>query len=520
MPGEWPPGENFPGENFPGGWTPGRLLAVLDIGKSNAKLVLLDPLSGRELAIRQRPNAPREDGPLRQLDLAGLEDWLLRMLSGLPERGRIAAILPVAHGAAAVLLDGEGEPLLAPDYEDPALSGEDAAYEALRDPFGATLSPSLPAGLNLGRQIHFVQHRLPEIFARAAAILPYPQYWAYRLCGVAASEVTSLGCHTDLWQPAQARFSGMAIRQGWESLFPPLRSAGAVLGRLRPALAARCGLPGNCAVLCGLHDSNASYLAHLAHRAAAEPFAVVSSGTWTVLMARGTPASALRPERDMLANVDAWGGLVGTARFMGGREYRAVAGPDAPPPGEADLFHVLDEGACVLPGFAGGGAFPGRHGAVLRAGRLDGAGRSALASLYLALLTDLSLGLLHAAGEVVVDGPLARDPLYPALLAALRPSSRLLRCPDSAGAVAGACCLVLGRKAPPPALEEVPPPAWAAQVRAARRRWQRALAGPLAAGPGDTAEHIASSALPGPLPKAPPLSLAESAAPATPGGML
>ncbi|WP_147290904.1 FGGY-family carbohydrate kinase [Roseomonas gilardii] len=501
---------------------------MLDIGKSNAKLVLLDPLSGRELAIRQKPNAPREDGPLRQLDLPGLEDWLLRMLSGLPERGRIAAILPVAHGAAAVLLDAEGEPLLAPDYEDPALSGEDAAYEALRDPFGATLSPSLPAGLNLGRQIHFVQHRLPEIFAHAAAILPYPQYWAYRLCGVAASEVTSLGCHTDLWQPAQARFSGMAIRQGWERLFPPLRSAGAVLGRLRPALAARCGLPEDCAVLCGLHDSNASYLAHLTHRAAAEPFAVVSSGTWTVLMARGTPASALRPERDMLANVDAWGGLVGTARFMGGREYRAVAGPDAPLPGEADLFHVLDEGACVLPGFAGGGVFPGRHGAVLRAGRLDGAGRSALASLYLALLTDLSLGLLHAAGELVVDGPLARDPLYPALLAALRPGSRLLRCPDSAGAVAGARCLVLGRKAPPPVPEEVSPPAWAARVRAARRRWQRALANPLAnplasplaAGPGDTAGHIAGSALPGPLPKAPPLSLAESAAPSAPGGMI
>lgn len=513
MPGEWPPGENFPGENFPGGWTPGRLLAVLDIGKSNAKLVLLDPLSGRELALRQKPNAPREDGPLRQLDLPGLEDWLLRTLSGLPERGRIAAILPVAHGAAAVLLDGEGEPLLAPDYEDPALSGEDVAYEALRDPFGATLSPSLPAGLNLGRQIHFVQHRLPEIFARTAAILPYPQYWAYRLCGVAASEVTSLGCHTDLWQPAQARFSGMAIGQGWERLFPPLRSAGAVLGRLRPALADRCGLPGDCAVLCGLHDSNASYMAHLTHRAAAEPFAVVSSGTWTVLMARGTPASALRPERDMLANVDAWGGLVGTARFMGGREYRAVAGPDAPPPGEADLFHVLDEGACVLPGFAGGGAFPGRHGAVLQAGRLDGAGRSALASLYLALLTDLSLGLLHAAGDVVVDGPLARDPLYPALLAALRPGSRLLRCPDSAGAVAGARCLVLGRKAPPPVPEEVPPPAWAARVRAARRRWQRALAGP-----GDTAGPIGHIALPKALPLS--LSLAESVPPATPGGMI
>jgi L-fuculokinase len=29
----------------------------------------------------------------------------------------------------------------------------------------------------------------------------YPQYWAWRLCGAAASEATSLGCHTDLWHP-------------------------------------------------------------------------------------------------------------------------------------------------------------------------------------------------------------------------------------------------------------------------------------------------------------------------------
>lgn len=510
-----------------GGWTPGRLLAVLDIGKSNAKLVLLDPLGGEEIALRQKPNAPCGGGPLRQLDLAGLEDWLLRSLSGLPERHRIAAILPVAHGAAAVLLDAAGEPLLAPDYEDPALAGEDAAYEALRDPFAATLSPSLPAGLNLGRQIHFVQRRLPATFARTAAVLPYPQYWAHRLCGTAASEVTSLGCHTDLWQPARARFSAMAIGQGWERLFPPLRPAGAVLGRLRPALAARCDLPGDCAVLCGLHDSNASYLAHLTHRAAAEPFAVVSSGTWTVLMARGTPASALRPERDMLANADAWGGLVGTARFMGGREYRAVAGPDAPQPGEADLFHALDRGASVLPGFAGGGAFPGRQGAVLRAEGLDGAGRSALASLYLALLTDLSLDLLHAAGDVVVDGPLARDPLYPALLAALRPGSRLLRCQDSAGTVAGARCLVLGRQAPPPTPDEIPPPTWASRIRAARQRWRRVLATTppaittLATGPGDAATpigHATGSALPASPPGT--LPLAESVPPAAPGGMI
>ena len=35
----------------------------------------------------------------------------------------------------------------------------------------------------------------------------YPQYWAYRLTGVLANEVTSLGCHTDLWDYRAGDFS-------------------------------------------------------------------------------------------------------------------------------------------------------------------------------------------------------------------------------------------------------------------------------------------------------------------------
>ncbi len=64
-----------------------------------------------------------------------------------------------------------------------------------------TGSPTLPMGLNLGAQIHWQARRFPDAFAKTRHILMYPQYWAFRLTGVAASEATSLGCHTDLWAP-------------------------------------------------------------------------------------------------------------------------------------------------------------------------------------------------------------------------------------------------------------------------------------------------------------------------------
>jgi sugar (pentulose or hexulose) kinase len=306
------------------------------------------------------------------------------------------------------MLDGHGHPVLAPDYEDPSLA-HDPAYDADRDPFTATFSPPLPAGLNLGRQLHHIETTEPALFARVAAILPYPQYWAFVLSGVLASEATSLGCHTDLWLPAERAFSPLATRRGWAGRFAPVRPAREALGPIRSDIAARCGLPPDCMILCGIHDSNASYLQHRAHRAPDEPFAVVSSGTWTIVMASHTPLDRLDPARDMLANVDAFGDPVATARFMGGRDFETIA--------------------------AG-------HG-------------EARASEHVAQRTAEALEQLGAAGDIVIDGPLAHNPLVPGLLAGLRPASRVWRARAAAGPGGGAACLLLGEGAPPPVLDAV-----------------------------------------------------------------
>ena len=460
---------------MPGSWTADQLLVVLDIGKSNARIVLLDPVRGVELAVLRRPNASVSGAPVLQLDLVGLRAWLLDVLASLPERRRIGAIVPVAHGAACVMLDAGGEAVLAPDYEDPMLDQEDAAYDGMRDPFAQSFSPRLPAGLNLGRQIRYVQRRCPDLFARVTTILTYPQYWAYLLCGVVASEVTSLGCHTDLWRPVEHRFSGLVDAQGWGRYFPGLRGAAEILGTVRPEVAARCGVPEDCAVLCGIHDSNASYLRHRMHRAETERFGVVSSGTWTVVMAGGVAVDVLDAGRDMLANVDAFGGVVGTARFMGGREYLAVAGADARSPTREGLSQVLRAGAMVLPSLAAGGQFLGRQGQVLHAEGLDGEARAALATLYVALLTDVALGLLGAGGDIVVDGPLAQNPLFPGLLSALRPASPVFLSDAVAGSVGGARCLLLGARAERPALRPVGEPEQLQDLQAARARWRAAL---------------------------------------------
>ena len=287
--------------------------AVLDIGKTNAKLVLVSE-AGEEVAGRRMPNRVLPGPPYPHFDVEALWDFAVSSLRDLAPQG-IGAIVPVTHGACAALVDEDGAlalPVL--DYEHPGPDAARATYAP--PPFAETGSPPLPGGLNLGAQLHWLAAAFPDGFARARHLLPWPQYWAWRLSGAMAAEVTSLGCHTDLWAPHDGAPSSLARARGWDALLPPLRRAGEVLGPVRPEVAAATGLDPATPVLCGIHDSNASLLPYLGTRCG-----VLSTGTWVIAMALGTDAPALDPSQDMLLNVAADGTPVPSARFMGGRRY-------------------------------------------------------------------------------------------------------------------------------------------------------------------------------------------------------
>jgi L-fuculokinase len=452
------------------------LIAVIDIGKTNAKLILFEDGTGAAVWSVERPSpaipVPGFGDLARQLDVHGIEAWLIAQLARAPDRHRIRAIVPVAHGAAMVLVDAEGETLLAPDYEDGCFDRLSAQYRAVRPPYKETLSPALPVGLNLGAQIFFVQEALPEIFLRTRTILTYPQYWSWRLSGVAASEVTSLGCHSDLWNPAAQSFSKLVLDHGWGGLMPPLRPARAVLGTLRQEVAEATGLSPDCAVICGIHDSNASYLSHRVARGDVEPFSVISSGTWCIVLAYGADLARLREAEDMLANVDALGVPTATARFMGGREYATIAGEGAVPPTAAGLTAVLAADAVALPSFALGGPCQGRRGQVLRAEELAPEGRAALATFYCALMADLILDRLGVAGAILVDGPFAANPLFSPVLQSLRPTDPV----TASGTRGGITAAVLWLAGAVPSPEPTPKPlvalVEAEALRAYRDRWR------------------------------------------------
>lgn len=447
-----------------------RHIAVIDIGKTNAKLLSIDLATGTETTIARRANTVLTDGPYPHFDIDGLWSFILAALRDLGRSHPVDAISITTHGACAALVDAQGAlalPVLDYEYDGPDRLAAD--YDALRPAFAETGAPRLPVGLNLGAQLHWLARCFPEGFARTRHILMYPQYWAFRLSGTAASEATSLGCHTDLWQPYAADFSSLVTRMGWDTLFPPLRPASATLGTLRPAIAAETGLSTTTPVLCGIHDSNASLLPWLG---SGEPRAVLSTGTWMITMSIGAAAIPLDPARDTLVNVNAKGAPVPTARFMAGREFEEIAGTTPPDTTEADEAAVLDADLMALPSrHPMTGPFPGQTFG-WTGPEPQGALRTAAASFYVALMGAACLDLIGAMGEIVVEGPLARNRGFARMLASATARPVLLA-GAGAGTGLGAALLagpLLAPREAPLRIEPTTDPRWKAYANDWRTR--------------------------------------------------
>lgn len=394
-------------------------VAVIDIGKTNAKLALVRLSDLSEIAVVTRPNTVLPGPPYPHFDVEGHWQFILDGLSRFNAEQGVAGISVTTHGAAAALIADDGS-LAAPvlDYEHTGPDDCAGSYDAIRPPFAETGSPRLSMGLNLGAQLHWQFKADPQLVGRVAHIVTYPQFWAHRLTGVFATDVTSLGCHTDLWNPHESRFSSLSETLGIADKIARPRTPNDVLGPITAEVAQRTGLSPATPVLCGIHDSNASLLSHLL--ASAPPFSVVSTGTWVIAMAVGGRRVSLDPARDTLINVNAFGDAVPSARFMGGREHDLLLSGSSAEASEADMREVLTRRVMLLPAVVPEtGPFAGMHAQWCGGEPPQGSEqRSAAVAFYLALVTAQCLELIGHEGPVIVEGPFARNKPYLTMLGA------------------------------------------------------------------------------------------------------
>jgi sugar (pentulose or hexulose) kinase len=403
---------------------------VADFGKTTSKLTLWSK-NGAVLHRTTRANTVQNCGQYRSLDIEGTGRWLIESLKSFANHP-VEAIIPVAHGAAVLGLRHGAVAFPPLDYEQPIPNAVTAAYRKCRDPFAMTGSPALPDGLNMGCQLAWLEQLHGEGFTNSV-LLPYAQYWAWLLSGVMRSEITSLGCHTDLWAPDINDFSPLAKARGWSAQFAPLAAAGDKIGTLRPDIAALTGLAETVSIHTGLHDSNAALLAarnfpEIANKDAT----ILSTGTWFIAMrspALPIATRQLADSRDCLVNIDAFGQAVPSARFMGGREIEMLIGINTD---QVDLLadqdqmlaavqQVVDDGTMALPNFApGNGPFQSATGRWIHRPQ-NGMLRRAAACLYAALVAKTSLSLIGSKDILLVEGRFAKAGVFVRALAQLCP---------------------------------------------------------------------------------------------------
>lgn len=253
-------------------------IAVIDIGKTNKKILLFDKLFKVIYRKFIRFQELTDDDGFPCDDIDAIEKWIFSEIKSVQEQGiyNIKAINFSTHGATVVYLDKDGN-RVAPVYNY-FKTLDDIDFKPLYDKWGGaddfsreTASPAYGM-LNSGLQMYWQKHRKPQHWEKVAHILHYPQYLSYLFTKNAKADFTSIGAHTALWNFDNMQYHSWVTDEGIKLPLPEDGSKATVVDVNGQQIA----------VGMGLHDSSASIVPLL--RKSKEEFVLLSTGTWIICM--------------------------------------------------------------------------------------------------------------------------------------------------------------------------------------------------------------------------------------------
>ena len=319
------------------------MVLILDIGKTNKKCFVFD--EDYRLVLEQTtqlPEAIDEDGEPGE-DLELLQHWILSTVREIfhHTRFQIQAVNVTTYGASLVHLDGDGQ-TRTPLYNYLRAFPDDLKkqfFSLYGDESTIALETASPVlgNLNAGLQLYWLKHRKPLIFKQVSWSMHLPQYVAYfiakNLTGLrpqlpryalqdditAASEITSLGCHTLLWDFGKNDYHAWVKAEGLTGKFPPIKPSNATTPI--PNNQYPSNQSTNIRIGVGLHDSSAALIPYLAYFD--EPFLLLSTGTWCISLNpfNDEPLTADELKQDCLCYLSYQGRPVKAARYFGGPEH-------------------------------------------------------------------------------------------------------------------------------------------------------------------------------------------------------
>ncbi|MBW3545367.1 MAG: carbohydrate kinase, partial [Bacteroidetes bacterium] len=221
------------------------------------------------------------------------------------------------YGASFIYLDREGRPLaqlynyLKPYPED--LKKQFYATYGGEEAFSICTASPVLGSLNSGMQLYRIKWEKPELFSKIRYALHFPQYLSSLISGQYYSDITSIGCHTNLWNFQKNSYHRWVAEEGILEKLPPIATSDKVV----PA-----AFPGsNWATGIGLHDSSAALIPYLL--SVHEPFVLISTGTWCISLNPfdHTPLSLEELKQDCLCFLDYLGKPVKASRLFAGYEH-------------------------------------------------------------------------------------------------------------------------------------------------------------------------------------------------------
>jgi sugar (pentulose or hexulose) kinase len=295
------------------------VIAIFDVGKTNKKLFLFDEQYKivYEKSARFTETVDEDGDPCENL-----ESLRLSIFDSLREVFRkkefeIKAINFSTYGASFVYIDESGNPLtplynyLKP-YPPDLLKKFYDTYGGEIEFSTRTSSPVL-GSLNSGMQLYRIKQERPELFSKIKYALHLPQYLSYLISGQPFTDITSIGCHTNLWDFQKNDYHEWVAKEGVLEKLAPIHAADEVM----PA-----AFPGNTyAVGVGLHDSSAALIPYLVNFH--DSFILLSTGTWSISLNpfNHSPLTPEELENDCLCYMHYQGKPVKASRLFAGYEH-------------------------------------------------------------------------------------------------------------------------------------------------------------------------------------------------------
>ncbi|EDM35464.1 carbohydrate kinase, FGGY [Pedobacter sp. BAL39] len=295
------------------------VIAIFDVGKTNKKLLLFDEQYKIvfEKTARFRETVDEDHDPCENLDSLRFSVYNSLQQVLAMEKYEIKAINFSTYGASMVYLNEQGKPL-APlynylkEYPEGLRSRFYEAYGPEEQFALETASPAM-GSLNSGLQLYRIKHEKPQLFAKIKYVMHLPQYLSSLITGQFYSDVTSIGCHTGLWDFNNNDYHHWLTKESVIDRLPPLATADTVIPCASPE--------GDYVVGIGLHDSSAALIPYQANFA--DPFVLLSTGTWCISMNpfNHTPLTTEELLNDCLCYLQYRGEPVKSSRLFAGWEY-------------------------------------------------------------------------------------------------------------------------------------------------------------------------------------------------------